>query len=419
MQRKLEKFGVTVYKEELKNGANIFLFARKGMPIYLRASFFAGSRFDSVSGTAHFLEHMLLAGTKKFPTKNLIADYIQKIGGDFSASTDNNLLRFNIEIPEAEDIDTGIEVISECLTVPLFNEEAIKTEREAILAELRSKKSNPKEYIAEVQRKVALQGTQTARSTLGNEVSIKSITKNDLLNYKKDFINSGRLSFIASGDISIENLKDKLDSLNLESGEKFAIGEKLPIIREKDAEVEFYKGINHLQVALVCRINLENYVEYCALMLLNNVLAVGRGSRLITKLRYENGLAYTVTSSVFDTIDWGTLRIQLSCDNSNLEKVKSLIFKEFSELRQNNISSVELENIKSKISKGSIRSLQTSEAWVAFHENDTLFLPSDLHTVEDYINTINALTLEDIKKIINKYLLEENFYIAICGDYKN
>ncbi|MDO8471396.1 MAG: pitrilysin family protein [bacterium] len=419
MQKKLEKFGVTVHKKELKNGASLFLFERKGMPVYLRAAFFAGSRFDSIPGTAHFLEHMLLAGTKKFPTKNLLADYIQRIGGDFSASTDNNLLRFNIEISEAEDIDTGIELMTECLTNSLFNDQTIKIERDAIISELRSKKNNPKEYIAEVQRRVALQGTPAAHSTLGDESSIKNITRSNLVDYQKEFINSGRLSFIASGDISIESLKDKLDSINLESGEKFSIGGKLPIIREKDVEVEFYKGVDHLHVALVCRTNLEDYAEYCALMVLNSILAMGRSSRLITRLRYENGLVYTVASNVFNTIDWGTLRIKLSCDNSNLEKVKSLIFDEFNKLRQNNISSVELENIKSKISKGSIRSLQTSEAWVAFHENDALFFPSELHTVEDYISTINKLTLEDIKQVIDKYLLEEYFYVAICGDYKN
>ncbi|HEY4528513.1 MAG TPA: pitrilysin family protein [Candidatus Paceibacterota bacterium] len=418
MQKSLEKFGVNVHKSELKNGANLFLFERKGMPIYLRATFFAGSRFDSTPGTAHFLEHMLLAGTKKFPTKNLIADYIQKVGGDFSASTGNNLLRFNVEIPETQDIDIGIEVMSECLNSSLFNNQTIETERGAILSELRSKKSNPKEYISDVQRKVSLQGTLAARSTLGDETSIKNITKNDLVDYQKEFVNSGRVSFVASGDIPIEILTEKLNSINIESGDKFTTGRKLPIIRESDAEVEFYEGVNHLQVALVCRTDIENYAEYCALMVLNSVLAVGRGSRLITRLRYESGLVYTIASGVFNTIDWGTIKINLSCDKDNLEKVGSLIYKEFNELRRNNISSMELESTKSKISKGSIRYFQTSRVWVDFHENDALFFPSNLHTAEDYIKMINELTLEDIKKVIDKYLFEKNFYTAICGDYK-
>lgn len=113
MQKRLEKFALQLHQEKLDNGTNLLLLERKGMPIYLRAAFFAGFRFDNVPGTTHFLEHMLLAGTKKFPTKNLIADHIQKVGGEFGASTGNNILRFNIEIPEAVDIDRGIEIMSD------------------------------------------------------------------------------------------------------------------------------------------------------------------------------------------------------------------------------------------------------------------------------------------------------------------
>ncbi|MEX2007784.1 MAG: pitrilysin family protein [Candidatus Levyibacteriota bacterium] len=418
MSHKLEKFGVTLHQEQLKNGANLFLFERKGMPIYLGATFFAGSRFDSTPGTSHLFEHMLVAGTKKFPTKNLLAEHVEKIGGEFSASTDNNLLRFDIEIPEAEDIDIGIEVMSECLTTLLFNDQTIDREKDAVISELRSKKNNPKEYIGEVQRRVALQGTTAARSTLGDEASIKSITKGDLLTFQKEFIHAGRLNFVASGDITIENLKDKLNSINVRSGEKWSVEGKLPILREKKVEIEFYKDVNHLQVALVCRTDIENYTEFCALKVLNSILAGGRNSRLITRLRYESGLVYSINGGVFNTIDWGTWRINFSCDKDNLDKIKNLIFQEFNELRENNVLPFELENTKSKISKGSIRVFQTSKAWVDFHEKDATFFPSELHTPEDYIDTINGLTLEDIKKVIDKYLLEDNFCLAICGDYQ-
>ena len=88
MAKTLADLGVSLEKRTLKNGANLFLFQRKGMPIYLRTTFFAGSRFDSIPGTAHFLEHMLLVGTKKFPTKNSMTEYIQKVGGEFASLRD-------------------------------------------------------------------------------------------------------------------------------------------------------------------------------------------------------------------------------------------------------------------------------------------------------------------------------------------
>lgn len=418
MHKKLNKFAAACFVDTLDNGARVVLFERKGMPIYIRAAFFSGSRFDSIPGTSHFLEHMLLAGTKKFPSKNLIAENIQKVGGDFGASTNNNILRFNVEIPEAEDLDVGIEIISECLINSLFSEKALENERGAIFSEIKNKKNNPKEYINEVQRRVSLQGTEAGRSTLGDVANVGQIMKEDLEQFKKNYLHSGRLTYIVCGDVALPILKEKLNSINITRGEKWESKEKLPIIKDKKVEVENYPGMDHLQVSFSCRTDVESYKEYCALKVLSDILGGDRGARLVTKLRYENGLVYTVFTNIFHSVDWGSLNIKLSCDKANLDKVKELIFAEFTNLRTSCITLEEFKNSKSKAAKGSLRHLQTSESWVGFHEGEAMFSNSELHTVEDYIETINTLEIKDIENVISKYLLEENFVIAICGDYQ-
>jgi predicted Zn-dependent peptidase len=411
----LPEFGVEMHGGKLQNGADVFLFRRKGMPIYLRAAFFAGSHFDNVSGTAHFLEHMLLAGTEKFPIKNKISEYIQRVGGDFGAATNNAILRFDVEIPESQDIGVGTEVLKEILTKPLLELTTIENERGAILAELRSKKSNPKQYIREVSRRISLQGTSSGRSTLGEETSIQSINKEILTNYKNEFVSSGRVAFIASGDIDIDVLCNNLETINLPVSEKFQITEKLPIIQDKTLDIESYPGLEQLQVALLCRTTIENYKEYCALMAVNEIFGVGRGSRLMAKLRYQSGLVYSASSYVFDYPDWGQLAIHFSCNKADLEKVRAIVIDEFQKLSQ--ISEEELSDTQAKISKGFIRNNQTSESWVDFHENYALFYPNSERTAKDYIETINSLTLEDINEVVEKYKSEENFLMAICGDY--
>jgi len=417
MKKELKKFGVTFHQRTLKNGVNLFHFERKGMPIYLEAVFFAGSRFDEITGTAHFLEHMLLAGTQKFPTKNIIADYIQRVGGDFGASTDNNVLRLYVEVPEAQDIDVGINVLSECLTKSIFDEKTIENEKKVIISELRGKMSNPREYLNEIRRKIALQGTTASRSTLGGESDINSITKETIVDYFIKFITSGRVCFVSSGDIEIENLENKLNLVNLPKDKRFTVEGKLPIYKKTTEGIEFYDKSDQVHASLVTRTSIENYKEYCALMLLVNVLGLGRGSRLTTKIRYEKGLVYSIFANVFSTVDWGTLSITFSCHRDNFEKVRDLIFQEFMILK-NNISDSELKNTISKISKGAVSDFQTSKSWVNFHETEALFTPLELHTVENYIETIGSIDLKDIKFVIDKYFIPTNFLTAICGNYQ-
>src|SRR3989344_1487139 len=416
--RLLSKFGVELHQSLLKNDVNVFLFYRKGMPIFLRTLFFAGSRFDTISGTAHFLEHLITSGTEKFPSKNIIADHIQKIGGEFGASTGIGLLSFDVEIPESEDIDIGIEVLKECITKSLFDLKTIENERGAILAELKGKKSNPKSYVVEVKRRLILQGSPAGRSTLGTEESIGLITKENLLSFKKDFLHTGRMCFVVSGDIDINLLTGKLNNIDFEKGPQFVVDQKIPIVFDKKTDVEYYPGAN-IHAILSCRTDMNNFKEYCTLKVLNNILAVGRGSRLVTVLRYKNGLVYSISGSISYSVDWSSINIEFACDKENFSKATDLIYQEFKNLIASGISETELENTKSKISKGSVRKLQSSVSWVNAHENTCLLEPGNPKTTEDYINTIQLLTKADIDAVARKYLEKENFYTAICGDYKS
>lgn len=414
----LPKFNTEFESEKLTNGANVFLFKRRGLPIHLRAIFHAGSRFDSVPGTAHFVEHMLVAGTEKFPSKNLIADHIHKIGGDFGANTDSSVLRFICEIPEVADISEGVEVASECLTRSLFDETTVENERKAIASELQAKKTNPKDFIYEVNRRLVMQGTSAAQSTLGDKEDIASIRREDLVEFKNKYIAASRVTYVASGDVDMAVLVSELNKIKLPTLETPSFSEPLPIFRDSMEDIEVYPGVAQLQVAMSCRTTVEDYKELVALKILNNILSSGRGSRLITKVRYERGLVYSIGGAVISAADWGMYRIMFSCDRNNFHEVKKIILDEFESLRKEGVRSEELEKIKLKTSKGIMRQLQTSESWVEFHENDCVFNPHLIHTAQDYVNEVDSIAIQDVRRAIDKYLHSDNFFYAICGDYK-
>ena len=69
-----EELGTFRKEELLSNGTELVVLERPGAPVHIQASFFSGSRFNpqGQEGISHFLEHMLVAGTKKFPTFNII-----------------------------------------------------------------------------------------------------------------------------------------------------------------------------------------------------------------------------------------------------------------------------------------------------------------------------------------------------------
>jgi len=78
----LSDFSITRKEAILSNGLKLVVFERPNTLVAIRVLTFAGHRFDPADkqGLAHFVEHTLINGTKKFPTKDKMAAYIEEYG---------------------------------------------------------------------------------------------------------------------------------------------------------------------------------------------------------------------------------------------------------------------------------------------------------------------------------------------------
>ena len=74
-----------------------------------------------IDGMAHFCEHMLFLGTKKYPSENHYQSFVTSNGGDSNAATGEEYTRFYFDIsPEA--FSEALSIFCEFFKSPLFNE---------------------------------------------------------------------------------------------------------------------------------------------------------------------------------------------------------------------------------------------------------------------------------------------------------
>lgn len=78
-------------------------------------------------GLAHFLEHMLFMGTKKYPQENEYAQFIQNNGGSNNAWTDLANTNYHFDISN-DAYGEALDRFSQFFISPNFNESS--TERE-------------------------------------------------------------------------------------------------------------------------------------------------------------------------------------------------------------------------------------------------------------------------------------------------
>ncbi|KAF7265302.1 hypothetical protein GWI33_021290 [Rhynchophorus ferrugineus] len=87
-----------------------------------------------VPGMAHFLEHMVFMGSKKYPKENAFDEFIKQNGGSDNASTDAETTVFYFECLEKH-LPEALDRFSQFFISPLMKRDAISREREAIESE--------------------------------------------------------------------------------------------------------------------------------------------------------------------------------------------------------------------------------------------------------------------------------------------
>ncbi|OEU06209.1 Peptidase_M16-domain-containing protein, partial [Fragilariopsis cylindrus CCMP1102] len=85
-------------------------------------------------GIAHFLEHMLFIGTKKYPQENDYDSYLQKNGGSSNAFTDLEHTNYYFDI-QHNCLEGAFDRFAQCFIAPLFTESALEREVQAVDSE--------------------------------------------------------------------------------------------------------------------------------------------------------------------------------------------------------------------------------------------------------------------------------------------
>lgn len=408
-----KSFGVTP-KQACINGINFFSFEKEKAPIFVRVFFYAGSKYDEKEGVAHFLEHMLGAGSQKFPSKDLLAAHIEDAGGKFAFTTNSDFICIDLEIAEPHDLPILIEVLDQMVNHSLFKAETFEKERGSILAELDEKKTHQKSFLWEVYQKLFFQKTALAKSTIGSEASIRSVTTDDVKDFMSKHITNPEsdIEVVMAGGLKTEKVSEDIARLFSNRNPATKNTEKVPISRESWFGTEVFPSrttsIRFGFRTETSTIQDEACAEICA-----EYIAGGRPSHLIAKLRYEKGLVYNITA-INDFLQNGSsFTVQTNCSIDNLEQVLVIINAAFDHMAENGISPEKLKSTKIKLAKRALIEMQTSKSWV--QNNERLVIANDGKNILDFLVAVESVSQKDIAVYTRKNFITDKKYLAACG----
>ena len=167
----------------------------------------AGYLEDKYEGTAHFLEHLLFMGSKKFPEQNMYHSYIQNSGGIDNAFTGDNITCYFLEL-ENKFLEKGIEMLSWFFREPLLDMKHISSEMEIINSEHQKNILSDVWIMDDIFKKFIIKSKYSNFGT-GNSESLKDITKEDIMDFYNKYYTTDNLYVCIVDIVDVKSMNKK------------------------------------------------------------------------------------------------------------------------------------------------------------------------------------------------------------------
>ena len=373
-----------------------------------------GSRLESEkeSGVSHFIEHMLFKGTKNRSAKDIARD-IDRLGGEINAFTNKECTCYYVHLLD-EHINKGIDVLSDMILNSSFDTNDIDKERFVILEELKMYEDSLDDLSYDLLVENVYPNDGLGRNILGNRKTIRSLKREDILNYYNKYYVPNNAVISICGNFKFEEIVKVIED-KFEQWQEKEVNIEVKEANYTPCFVTKNKDSEQVNIAINLKaIPEENEKEAYALSVVNNIFGGSTSSRLFQSIREEKGLVYSIYSSQTLYRKCGELGIFASTSEEYLKEVYDLIIKEIKNIRENYITEEELEESKEQLKGNYILSLESINSKMLAH-GEAMLLNNKLKKEDEIIEHINAVNMEQVKDIINKVFNIENLAVCIVG----
>lgn len=398
------------HQHTLSNGLRVVYVPFKGVySLTYRLIGRAGGGWETMNqhGVAHFLEHVVFEGSKKYPSAKKLSNVISDVGGWNNGYTSYDYVSY-VAKTLSEDLDRGLDYLSQLVTEPLLKPSDILKHRQIIAQELKSALDVPLKKF--MMNSIKIDAHNTSRyhyPLIGTLNDINKVTKKDLVHYIIQ--NYGAKNFILTvcGDINKVDLFNKAEKYfsKMNSGSKNEFPDFLPNT-EENIYVDTNPNVDQTTLVLTfeapSKLDLNKYKA----SLMSRILGVGDTSRLFTKIRQENGLAYAVGSVFSTNVHTGKINIHAQVEEKNLQKVVELIKAELNKIQKRKVSNDEFMRSKKQV-LASLAFDQEDPEEMADYVSFELNSVGEAIPLDEILDKYNKITQDEIKDISREIFSKE------------
>jgi predicted Zn-dependent peptidase len=368
---------------------------------------------DRLSGTSHFLEHLLFKGTDKRSAKE-IADAFDAVGGDVNAFTGKEATCYYARVLD-EDLPMALDVLSDMLTNSVIDPEEFNSERRVILEEIAMHEDAPDELVHDLFYRTMWDGHPLGRPVLGFNETISELSSEEVRDYWGEHYGPANAVVAAAGNVDHDRLVETVGELFARSGGRKTLRSGPPPQPQQGVKV-FRRPTEQAHIVIGTQGLPRSHEDRHALAVLDTVLGGGMSSRLFQEVREKRGLAYSVYSYRSLFADTGAFAVYAGTTPQNAETVVKLVFNEIEQITRDGITEAEFQRAKGHLKGSLVLSSEDPGSRMNQLGRQQLTL-GEIYSVDELIEKFESVQMEDVRRVVDKLFGSGEFRVTIVGPF--
>lgn len=324
----------------------------------------------------------------------------------------------------AKDVDEGLALLAECLRSAAFQPDRVKLYQDQAVQGMK-RRNDESSQIEEREWGALLRGEDHWSNRWSTQASIEGITVADLKAFQKRYVGPRNFVLAVSGDFDRAVMAKKLEKAFAgwpTPGERPAT----PAGPVKPAESGWFmveKDVNQGRVSIGLPAMDRYDPDWAAARIMNDILGGGGfTSRLVNRIRSDEGLAYSVNSRIeggnYYAEPW---RLVFQSKVRSVAYATQIAMTEIGKMRDSLVTRSELEASRNKFVESLPVQFETANAIAGTLAVEELTgrYERDPAYFADFAARLRAVTAEDVRRVAQRVLDPGKMTVLMVGNTKD
>ncbi len=402
-----------IYSKTLKSGLKLIVDKMSGFSVSMGIMVGVGSSNENAknNGISHFIEHTTFKGTPK-RTAFQINEDADFLGSRLNAYTSKDSTMYHIKAT-LDKVDDSFEILADMFVNANYEQEELDKEKGVVNEEIAMAEDTPDDICFDQLSQAFFGNHGYGQRILGTKDNINSFTKQNILDFRKDWYTSDNIVVVFVGNITLfhaEKLVNKYIEGKLYTKSNI-ITPTSNIIYDKNFT---NKKIEQAHFAMAYKGLSFNDDKKVLLQLASLILGGGMSSRLFNKIREEQGLCYTIYAYTSSYKDTGSLTVYSAVNPKMASHAIDSVLKEIEKFKKDGITKTEFEKSKNQYLSSIIMSQESNSSLMSVFAKYYMFT-GEIYDYKKHIDKIININYDKLQSFIKEEIELNDFAFSLVS----